>query len=68
MLLLPRVEHDEAEGACRRLGQILTRHDQHGLPPTHARFGHASAPGDASSMQALLSRAEERLGLARDAV
>ncbi len=67
ILVLPRAGSEEAQGACRRFGQLLTKHEQPELPALQARFGHASAPRDAATVQALLRHAEEKLSLARDA-
>lgn len=65
MLVLPRATAEEADGACRRLAQLLARHDQPDLPPIRPCFGCASVPGEAVTVQALLRRAEERLEQAR---
>lgn len=68
MLVLPRANAEEVDGACRRLAQLLARHDQPDLPPIRPCFGCASAssPGGEATVQALLRRAEERLQVARE--
>jgi GGDEF domain-containing protein len=61
MLLLPHSTVEQAQEACKRMRTLLARPPHDDLPVLHACFGLASAPVDASTVQGLLRRAEERL-------
>jgi len=66
MVLLPRGGEAEALGCCRRLRALLERPAEGGpAPPLLAWFGVAGFSPAAATVQALLSRAEERLEKAR---
>jgi GGDEF domain-containing protein len=66
MMLLPRGTEAEALGCCRRLRALLEQPSEGGpAPPLHAWFGVAAFSPSAATVQALLSRAEERLEKAR---
>jgi GGDEF domain-containing protein len=70
LLVLPRVTDGEAAGCCRRLQALLQQPPPAGtgpFPPLHVAFGIASYSAEASTVQGLLSRAEERLEQAKAA-
>jgi diguanylate cyclase (GGDEF)-like protein len=67
MMLLPGGTEAEALACCRRLRALLEQPSPNGGagPPLHAWFGVAAFSPAAATVQALLSRAEERLERAR---